>query len=427
MKAVAAGGYHSLALKNDGTVWAWGENFCGELGNGKTYTNNGSVSSKDLSPPAAVKVLGLDNTQVVAVAAGRGHSLALDSTGAVWAWGDNRWGQLGNDGTKDQPSSYSTTCRMPDDDPNASTFSGRAQILPTRVPLTAPVVAIAAGSDHSLALTSDGTVWSWGNNCSGQLGSSTDTVTASRSVPAPVLGLPTAPLGDPVNGVAPDPVVALAAGGEAVSGHSLALTASGRVWAWGLADVLGTGNGSGVDAPCDNQAFKTTNPDAAARAAQQGRLTPALVLHAATSVPLSDVVALDAGVSHTLAIAGDGNVFAWGRNDVGQLGPLARLGETAPAAIKALTGTTAGVSAGSHSLALPGPAPSRPTSTTLLPAVTTTTQPTTTTTQPTTTTTQQTTTTTQPTTTTTQQTTTTTTAPTTTTTSPPKPPSRDRV
>src|SRR5687767_1799271 len=200
VKAVAAGGYHSLAVKNNGTVWAWGENECGQLGNGKTYTIAGgnAAGAQNLSPPAAVEVHNLSN--ITAVAAGRGHSLALDGNGVLWAWGDNRWGQLGNSGTNQQAGDPPLNaveyddCKMPDDDNEANPYSGRAQIVPTMVPIAGVVVAIAAGSDHSLALTDDGTVWSWGNNCSAQLGSSTGTATASRSVPAPVLGLP----GDPV-------------------------------------------------------------------------------------------------------------------------------------------------------------------------------------------------------------------------------------
>src|SRR2546425_479741 len=74
--AVAGGGYHSLALKSDGTVWAWGDNSGGQLGNGTNTLSN-----------TPVQVFGLSG--VVAVAAGGGHSLALKSDGTVWAWGIN--------------------------------------------------------------------------------------------------------------------------------------------------------------------------------------------------------------------------------------------------------------------------------------------------------------------------------------------------
>ena len=124
MVAIAGGDSHSLALKSDGTVWAWGYNGCGQLGDGST-TNR-------LTP---VQVSGL--TGVVAIAGGGSHSLALKSDGTVWAWGCNDYGQLG-DGT--------TTNRL----------------TPVQVSGLTGVVAIAGGGAHSLALKSDGTVWAWG-------------------------------------------------------------------------------------------------------------------------------------------------------------------------------------------------------------------------------------------------------------------------
>ena len=129
--ALAAGQYYSLALKSDGTVWAWGFNTYGELGDGTT-TNR-------FSP---VQVSGL--TDVVAVAAGLSHGLALKSDGTVWAWGPNSNGQLG-DGTTTNRSS------------------------PVRVSGLTGVVAVAGGQYHSLALKYDGTVVAWGLNTFSQL------------------------------------------------------------------------------------------------------------------------------------------------------------------------------------------------------------------------------------------------------------------
>jgi alpha-tubulin suppressor-like RCC1 family protein len=83
--AIAAGEYHSLALKSDGTVWAWGYNACGQLGDGITTSTNIPVQVKELR-------------DVTAIAAGKYHSLALKSDETVWAWGENYNGQLG-DGT----------------------------------------------------------------------------------------------------------------------------------------------------------------------------------------------------------------------------------------------------------------------------------------------------------------------------------------
>ena len=126
-------GTHTLAgLGNDGRVWSWGENGFLQLGDG--------TSTDSLTP---VLVNGI--TDVVAIAAGDFHSLALTSDGTVWAWGGNNRGQLGNPGLVQSAT-------------------------PVQVAGLTDVVAIAAGSEHSIALKADGTMWSWGRNDFGQLG-----------------------------------------------------------------------------------------------------------------------------------------------------------------------------------------------------------------------------------------------------------------
>jgi alpha-tubulin suppressor-like RCC1 family protein len=126
IKAVVAGDRHCLALKGDGTVWAWGNNWHGQLGDG---TKNHSSSA---SP-----VTGLSD--VTAIAAGLGHSLALKKDGTVWAWGYNDDGELGD-------------------------AKKKARLTPFQIPGLSDVKAIAAGSHHSLALKNDGTVWMWGGD-----------------------------------------------------------------------------------------------------------------------------------------------------------------------------------------------------------------------------------------------------------------------
>ena len=142
--AISAGFEHALALKRDGTLWAWGQNTSGRLGDG-TRTER----------PSPIQVHGDGGngflTGIVAIAAADGHSLAVDTLGQVWAWGDNVDGQLGD-----------------------GTFAGRA--FPARVHgaggtgFLTGVVSVAGGSAHSVALKSDGTVWAWGLGVSGQLG-----------------------------------------------------------------------------------------------------------------------------------------------------------------------------------------------------------------------------------------------------------------
>ncbi|MBI4491966.1 MAG: hypothetical protein HY690_04150, partial [Chloroflexi bacterium] len=133
----AAGDYHSVALKSDGSVWAWGGNDYGQVGDGTTTPR--------LIP---VQVGGLGG--VVALAAGDSHSLALKSDGTVRAWGYNWAGQLG-DGTTTQ------------------------RLTPVRVSGLSGVAAVAAGIYHGLAVKNDGTAWAWGYNAYGQLGDDSTT------------------------------------------------------------------------------------------------------------------------------------------------------------------------------------------------------------------------------------------------------------
>ncbi|RYZ44304.1 MAG: RCC1 repeat-containing protein, partial [Myxococcaceae bacterium] len=133
---VRAGQLHSLGLQADGTVWAWGYNRYGQLGNNTTTDR--------LAP---VKVTGLTGV-VVDIAAGNEHSVAVKADGTVWAWGRNDLGQLGDN---------TTTQRL----------------KPVKVSGLTGVMAVAAGYRYSLALKTDGTVWAWGDNASGKLGDGT--------------------------------------------------------------------------------------------------------------------------------------------------------------------------------------------------------------------------------------------------------------
>ena len=126
VKQVAAGLLTSIALKSDGTVWAWGDNASGELGTGTSATASG----------VPIQVAGLP-LNIVAVAAGGSHFLARTANGGVWTWGDNRDGQLGNGTTTPAPT-------------------------PTPGLVLNGVSGIAAGQFHSLALMANGTVDAWG-------------------------------------------------------------------------------------------------------------------------------------------------------------------------------------------------------------------------------------------------------------------------
>ncbi len=200
VKAIAEGNGFSFALKRDGTLWAWGDNFDGQLGTGEIPDPNHSGANPPHPVPAQVTTLG--NT-VVSVAAGISHALALMADGTVWAWGFNSHGDLGFV------------------DPNSHSNDASTSIFPTpqRVAGLAGVQAIAAGGAYSLALTSDGQVWAWGANFDGQLGNGSSSG-AGAAFPAPT----------PVSGVSG--VVQIAAG----ENHALARTAGGSVYAWGAND-----------------------------------------------------------------------------------------------------------------------------------------------------------------------------------------------
>jgi len=160
--AIASGAAHSLALGADGTVWTWGQNNFGQLGDGTTTDRR-----------AAAQVVGL--TDIVAIAAGSSFSLALRGDGTVWAWGFNGQGQLA-DGSATNRSLPGAVKR----DPGT---------------LFTDVTAIVAGSAHALALTNDGHVWSWGSNDSGQLGDGSDpNEVFAVPVAFPLRDLPTATL-----------------------------------------------------------------------------------------------------------------------------------------------------------------------------------------------------------------------------------------
>jgi len=189
--ALEAGQDHSLALKSDGTVWAWGGNDFGELGVGT------SGSGITLMPRRINTLSGITAIDTFAT-----HSLALKSDGTVWAWGGNSYGQLGNGTT------------------------GGISNVPVQVSGLTSVATIAAGISHSLAIKSDGTVWAWGRNNYGQLG---DGTTTDSNVPVQVSGLSGA--------------VGVAAG----EFHSLAAKSDGTIWAWGRNNYGQLGDGTTTD------------------------------------------------------------------------------------------------------------------------------------------------------------------------------------
>lgn len=285
--AVSAGGdqleAHSVALKSDGTVWAWGSNLYGGLGNASLINTTAPVQAIALS-------------DVIAIAAGGWHTVALKSDSTVWTWGWNIDGQLGDGTTTDR------------------TIAGKINGL-------SGVVDVKAGTYHVLALKSDGTVWAWGDNVSGQIG---DGTTADQLTPVQVSGL--------------TDVVKIATGRF----FSLAVKSDGTVWTWGenLYGQLGDGTttdrstpvqvtglaGSVTVATCGAFECHVTLSDSTVWAWGRntyGNIGDGTLTHRSTPVQMdgiSGVVGLAAGTNFSLAYKADGTFWGCGRNASGQLG-----------------------------------------------------------------------------------------------------------
>ncbi|MCB0047357.1 MAG: hypothetical protein KDD92_18170 [Caldilineaceae bacterium] len=246
IQAVTAGSGHACALTTDGGVFCWGDNTYGQLGD-DTRVNR----------PTPVAVAGL-NSGVIMISAGRDHTCALKESGELLCWGKNDDGQIGDNTLTDR--------RTP-----AAVYG-----------LGAGVQAIAAGGEFTCALVTDGGLKCWGQNFDGQLGIGS---TEDRKVPTDVSGLSSG-------------VVNLTAGGE----HACALTAQGDVKCWGanLHGQLGDGS-------------------------FQGRLLPIDVTGLG-----NDTAKVVAAQWHTCAISDAGLLKCWGRNNAGQLGDGTTSGRNAP-------------------------------------------------------------------------------------------------
>jgi len=232
--AITAGGYHSLFLKGDGRLWGMGENDSGQLGDG-TYNNT--------NRPEQIVA-----SNVVAIAASsRGHSLFLKNDGSLWGMGWNTFGQLG-DGT------YNNT-------------NHPEQIVASNV------IAIAAGAGHSLFLKSDGSLWGMGENDTGQLGDGTYATNYPYGTNRP-------------EQIVASNVTAIAAGYI----HSLFVKSGGSLWGMG-----GNGGGQLGDGTYNNN----NRPE---------------------QIVTNNVTAISAGVSHSLFLKSDGSLWGMGDDHFDELG-----------------------------------------------------------------------------------------------------------
>ncbi len=304
--AVSAGAFHTLALKSDRTVWAWGRADYGRLGTGQT-------TGVRLTPQ---QIAGF--TDVVAIAAGADHSLAVKADGSVWSWGRNDQGQVGDGTTTDRAT-------------------------PVQVIGLQGAVAVAAGDGFSAALQTSmaqgGVLWAWGKNTSGQLGEGS---LLPRVLPVMVAGLGS--------------VAHMAVG----TASAMAQGVDGRVHAWGANESAQLGIGSTVLQSTPQLVtplvgvwaigMGATHALAVDRTAlawgwgkdDYGQLGTGYEKAALSVVPersnLTDALFLAAGTVHSLAIAPSGAVLAFGANWSGRLGNGQTSGQQAqPTAVPGLS------------------------------------------------------------------------------------------
>lgn len=241
---------HTLFLKANGTVMAAGANSAGEQGNGLVQS-----TTMQTTPGPVINL-----TRIVQVAAGWSHSAALRDDGTVWVWGSNQVGQAGN-GT-------------------ISTNECQCVAVPTQASIS-DVVQIQSGSRHILALKSDGTVWAWGRNASGELGIGTSVFDPVHATPVQV-GV----------GVAGFNNIIVVAGGEY---HSAALKADGTVWVWGNNNRAQVGNG----------AFAPNVPGCRCE------------VWPVKNTTLENITQITAGGEYNVAVDTNGRVWTWGGGHAG--------------------------------------------------------------------------------------------------------------
>ncbi|CAM4263743.1 RCC1 domain-containing protein [Flavobacterium terrigena] len=270
---ISAGSSHTLGLKADGTLWAWGHNDTGQLGIGNT--NNKSI-------PTRVGT----GTNWVYVSASYDTSFAIKADGTLWGWGENTFYRIG-DGTPTN------------------------RTAPVQIGTATNWLSVDS-KNHTVAIKTDGTLWAWGFNSTGQLGNGTSSNDIYVTTPVQV--------GTDTNWSA------ACAGSDA----TIALKNNGTLWACGDNDYGQLGNGlSGNN--------NLGNP---------------LVLVLTQIGTATDWQKISLGNTHNLAVKTNGTLWAWGKNDIGQLGDGTTSLKNIPTQIGTGTDWNKVSATSSHSLAV---------------------------------------------------------------------------
>jgi alpha-tubulin suppressor-like RCC1 family protein len=311
---LSTGGYHTCVAKNNGTLWCWGFNAGGQLGDG---------TNVDKYYPWQITAAG---SSVVEVAAGFDHTCARMKDGTLWCWGLNADGQVG-DGT-------STNRNLP-------------------VQVTAlgnNVAGVSAGDQHTCARKTDGTLWCWGLNADGQLGDGTNTSRAS-----------------PVQVMASGFFIEISAGGY----HTCGRKGDGTLLCWGANNVGMVGDGTTTNRSAPVPVTGLPSPAAEVSAGEDhtcARLTDGTLWcwgwnyhaqlgdgsHTDSSVPVqvdrlgTSVTQVSTGRDFTCARTTDASLWCWGYDDYGELGNGSTLEKTIPTAVSVIAPNVDQVSAGQY-------------------------------------------------------------------------------
>ena len=317
---IGVGEQHTCAIRNDNTIWCWGDNNYSQLG-------SAIVSTPESDVP--VQLSALPSGRVPSrISAGMYHTCVLATDGTVWCWGENGYGSIGVDGGN--------------------------QTNPTQVVLASSAVAIAVGGFTSCAVLADNTVKCWGRNNFGQLGNGT-TNTVANPTPVTVSNIPGSFSVDQL---------------EVGLYHACAISTTGGAWCWGyhLNGRLGITAGSSVLQPTATSSLGGTGRTVSAgglhtcvvltndtvtcfgrnNRGQLGQNTTTTENATPTTVALSATAsAVSAGNEFTCALLTTGAVECFGANGVGQLGAgTTSTSRYAPGAVSGLSGTVVDIVAG---------------------------------------------------------------------------------